>query len=168
MDPISAITTALTSIKTASEIARLLIDADVSLEKAELKLKLAEIVDALASAKLQMADTKQIVADKDVTIARLQEALDLKGRMVLRDSAYWLLDEQQDKIVDGPFCTNCYEADRIKRTLLPDKDEPQVKCPNCKIVFCSKPVFNYLRPDVEESRKELRQMLKSRRIEPSF
>jgi hypothetical protein len=44
MDPISAITTALTSIKTASEIARLLIDADVSLQKAELKLKLADLV----------------------------------------------------------------------------------------------------------------------------
>jgi hypothetical protein len=94
--------------------------------------------------------------------------LDLKGRVLLRDSAYWLLDEQQDKIVDGPFCANCYDADKSKHRLLPDKDEPQVKCPTCKIVFCSKPIFDWLRPDVEESRRELRQMLKGRRVERSF
>jgi hypothetical protein len=64
-------------------------------------------VEALANAKLQMADIKQMVADRDVAIARLQEALELKGRMILKDSAYWLLDEQQDKIVDGPFSRDC-------------------------------------------------------------
>jgi len=158
MDPLSAISTALTSIKTAADIAKLLKDADLSLKNAELKLKLAEIVEALADAKLQMADIKQVMTEKDEVIARLQEALELKGKLILQDSAYWLPDEKGN-VIGGPFCMGCFEANHVARTLVAGEKESQVKCPNCNSVFCSKPVYDRLRPDVEEGRKKYKIML---------
>ncbi len=45
---IAAIGSLLSSLKTATDIAKFIKDSDVSLEKAETKLKLAELVSALA------------------------------------------------------------------------------------------------------------------------
>jgi len=153
LEPISAITSALGSIKAATDIAKLLIEANTRLEKAELKLELAGLVEALANAKLQIADVRQMLGSKDDTIARLQAALKLKGRIALKNSAYWLTNEA-DGSTEGPFCTHCYDSDKVMCRLLPDKDEPGVKCPECKSTFASKPLFDHLRPEVEQKRKK--------------
>ena len=58
MDLISAITATLTSLKTATDIAKLIRESDVSLEKAELKLKLAQLTDGLADARIQLSDIR--------------------------------------------------------------------------------------------------------------
>ena len=49
----TAITAVLGSIKTATEIAKYIKDSNVSFEKAETKLRLAELIGALADAKLK-------------------------------------------------------------------------------------------------------------------
>jgi len=158
MDPVSAINTALTSLRTATDIARLLIGADVSLQTAELKLKLSDMMGALADAKSQIADVKDMVTKKDETIVRLQEALELKGTLIRKDSAYWLPDEQGN-FTDGPFCMRCFDVDKITCRLVADTAGPQVKCPNCKTIFFSKPIYDYLRPDVIKAQRQIMQQM---------
>jgi hypothetical protein len=59
---ISDISAILTSVKTATDIAKLLKASDVSLEKAETKLKLADLIGALADVKMQLADVRESLA----------------------------------------------------------------------------------------------------------
>lgn len=56
MADMAAISQVPSSIKAASDIVKLLKETNVSLEKAETKLKLAELVGALADAKLEVAE----------------------------------------------------------------------------------------------------------------
>jgi hypothetical protein len=66
-----SVSTLLGSIKTATEIAKLIKDSDVSLEKAETKLKLAELISALADAKIEVMEVQQALLDKDAEVRGL-------------------------------------------------------------------------------------------------
>ncbi len=108
MDPITVITSSLASIKAATEIAKLLKDADLSLEKAELKLKLADLIGALADAKLQIVEIQSIVSDKDKTIEELEQKQDLKAMMKFERPYYWIQNGDER---DGPYCQKCYDSE---------------------------------------------------------
>lgn len=70
---------------------------------------------------------------------------------------------------DAPFCTKCFDVDHLECRLVPDNKEPQVICPNCKVSFSSKPVYDFLRPDVEEHRKKLIEKMRNlNRTTPQF
>ena len=101
-------------------------------------------------------------------IGQLKEALELKGKLIYKDSAYYVADEN-GKIIDGPFCTKCFDIDHLKCRLVPDNKEPQVICPNCEVSFSSKPVYDFLRPDVEENRKKfIEEMRNRKRTTPQY
>lgn len=104
---------------------------------------------------------------KDEIIAQLKDALDLKGKFIYRDSAYYITDENE-KIIDGPFCTKCFDVDHVKCRLVSDNKEPQVICPNCKVSFSSKPLYHYLRPDVEAKRKKLIEKTRQLNVDRRF
>ena len=53
MTDITAIASILGSVKTATEIEKLLENSDLTLEKAEMKLKLADLICALAEDRLE-------------------------------------------------------------------------------------------------------------------
>ena len=79
MADIAAIASILGSVKTATEIAKLLKDSDLSLEKAEMKLKLADLISALADARIETAEIQSLIAEKDEKIKQLQEVLETKN-----------------------------------------------------------------------------------------
>ncbi|MHC4075796.1 MAG: hypothetical protein ACYSRR_01275 [Planctomycetota bacterium] len=108
-----------------------------------------KILDLQAEA-IELTDR---LKEKDEIINQLREALELKGKFICKDSAYYIADES-GKIIDGPFCTKCFDVDHTKCRLVAESKEPQIICPNCKVSFSSKPVYDYLRPDVEERRKK--------------
>lgn len=91
--------------------------------------------------------------EKDETISRLEQALELKGKMVCEHSAYFLVDEEGNK-KDGPFCTNCWDNEHATRRLVGGcrpKDKQGgfnlswVQCPKCKVPFFSTETGRYLR-----------------------
>jgi hypothetical protein len=131
VDPVTLISSALTSIKTATEIAKFLRDTDISLEKAEFKLKVADLVNSLADAKLQIADIKNIVTEKDQFIKDLSEKLKIKGQVSYEAPFYWLSDEGKK---DGPFCQKCYDTDQ-KLIRLQGQDNDIWHCFTCKNYF---------------------------------
>lgn len=91
---------------------------------------------------------------KDEIISQLRKSLELKGEFICKDSAYYIADKS-GKITDGPFCTKCFDVNHLKCRLVADSKELQVICPNCKVSFSSKPVYDFLRPDVEKNRRKL-------------
>jgi len=104
---------------------------------------------------------------KDEIIAQLKDALDLKGKFIYKDSAYYITDEN-GKIIDGPFCTKCFDVDHVKCRLVPENIDPQVICPNCRVSFASKPLYSYLRPDVEADRKALLEKMRNLNVRREF
>ena len=79
MVDMAAISQVLSSIKAASDIAKLLKETDISLEKAETKLKLAELVGALADAKLELAEVQNLLLSPQ-RLAAMSKAAYEQGR----------------------------------------------------------------------------------------
>jgi len=106
---IAGISAILSSIKTATDIAKLIKSTDVSLEKAEYKLKLAELISALADAKIQVTEIQEEIAKKESEIQTLKEHLHVKQNLKWEHPYYWLEDSEKK---DGPFCQNCYDKNK--------------------------------------------------------
>ncbi len=128
MADMAAISQVLSSIKAATDIAKLLKETNTSLEKTETKLKLAELVGALADAKLEVAEVQNLLLDKDKKIKTLEEALHTKKNVVWESPWYWCMDEGKK---DGPFCQQCYDKDGTL-IRLQDYRNGYWGCLNCK------------------------------------
>ena len=76
---IGYIGTALTSLKTATDLAKIIKDSGNTLEQAEVNFKLAELVGALAEAKLELASIQEVLASKEKQINQLKSEMDVKS-----------------------------------------------------------------------------------------
>ena len=65
----------LSSIKTATDIAKFINDSNISLEQADHRLKLAELISTLANAKIEIADIQELILEKDEEIKSLKNQL---------------------------------------------------------------------------------------------
>ena len=117
MADISTISAILSSLKTATDIAKFLRESDLSLERAELKMKLAELVSALAEAKIELSEVQESLIEKDKRIAELDEAFQSKDLLVRDRDAYYITDEDGNP-TGVPFCLRCWENDHKKRQLV--------------------------------------------------
>lgn len=125
---LTSISTALSSIKTAAEIAKLIKDSDLSLEKAETKLKLAELISALADAKIEVTDIQQNLVEKDGKIRELEEKLSVKQKLKWEKPYYWLVEHESK---DGPYCQHCYDKNK-ELIRLQGNGEGYWECKVCK------------------------------------
>jgi len=133
---LASIQAALASIKTASEIARLIRSADHSLETADHKMRLAELMEALAEAKIQIAGIQDVVLEKDRRIRTLEQAADISTRLRYQAPFYWLLPLEGDQ-ADGPFCQQCQDKDG-KLIRLQGQGNGIWDCMTCKSRFRDK------------------------------
>jgi NAD-dependent SIR2 family protein deacetylase len=106
---IGSISAVLAGIKSASDIAKIIKDSSSSLEQAEVKFQLAELISALADAKIEVANVREAVADKDDLIKELSQKLNLKENIIWHKPYYFVM-QGEDK--DGPFCQKCYDSDQ--------------------------------------------------------
>jgi len=106
---ISALAAALSSIKNASDIAKLIKESGASLEKAEVKLKLAELVEALAEAKMETASIREVLLEKDDELRRLKSEIEIKDKIIWENPYYFLINGD---VKDGPFCQRCYDSEK--------------------------------------------------------
>jgi hypothetical protein len=104
---IAAIGSLLSSLKTATDIAKFIRESDLSLERAELKLKLAELVEALAGAKLEAANVQQELLDRDERIRELLAAAKVRAQIKWAQPCYYMPNDQG---IDEPYCQNCYDS----------------------------------------------------------
>ena len=132
MPDIATIGAVLSSVKTATEIAKLIKDGGDSLEKAELKLQLAELISSLADAKIELSDIQEVIADKEREISELKLAFELKENMVRNRDAYYLVNDSGSPEGD-PYCMACWD---LKQKAYPlhtsSKSRHEKVCPSCK------------------------------------
>lgn len=138
MPDIATISSIIGSVKAATDIARMLKDSDLSVEKAELKLKLADLVGALADTKLQIAEIQELLSKKNQRILELEEAFQLKDTLIRSGDAYYDLDDS-GKAVGEPYCMHCWETKHKAFHLHREVNTTLTKvCPSCKTKYQAK------------------------------
>lgn len=131
MPDLTAIGAVLGSLKTATEIAKFIRESDVSIERAELKLKVADLIGALADVKLELVELQDSFAAKDNRIKELEEAFEAKSLMVRRYDAYYNAGPDGEPL-GAPYCLRCWESDHKRRVLVHDaKDFRTRLCTSC-------------------------------------
>lgn len=127
----TSISAVLSSIKTATDIAKVIKESDASLEKAESKLKLAELISALADAKIQIADIQQVLMEKDAELRSATEQLVVKEKLHWESPYYWLLEGTRK---EGPYCQHCYDKNHALIRLQGNR-EGYWECKVCKNTY---------------------------------
>jgi len=141
MTDLSSVSAILGSIKTAADITKIIISSDAGLEKAELKIKLADLLEALAVAKIETASIKSELLAKDEEVLELREQLEVSNS-VLYDPPYYFIEKEGSK--EGPFCQHCYDStQKLIRLQQPGRVGFWV-CNACKCKFKDK---NYVPSD---------------------
>jgi hypothetical protein len=131
MPDISVVTAVLGSLKTATDIAKFIRESDVSIERAELKLKVADLVSALADVKLELVDLQETFATKEQRIQELEEAFQAKDTLVRNHDAYYRVTAD-GRPVGVPYCLRCWENDHKRRQLVHDAKEYRIRlCTSC-------------------------------------
>lgn len=138
MPDIGAISAGISSIKTAIFIAKELKGVASSYKDAEIKLKIAELLEAMSEAKMQLVDAQDENLELKQKIRELEEALSKQDEVVFRDGYYFMAEPQEGK-PEGPFCPNCYSNDRRLSVLSEVTNDFRVfgkyHCPACNQRF---------------------------------
>jgi len=92
----------------AISIAKYIKNSQDVMDKSEQKFKLAELMDALADIKMETAEIKAILSEKDEKILDLEKKLNLKKNLIYERPYYWI--EKEDS-KEGPFCQRCQDKD---------------------------------------------------------
>ena len=132
--PIESIVTALSGVKAATDIAKLIKDSGISLEAADHKLQIAELVGALADAKMALVEVQDTIRLKDEEIASLNEALKIKKSLVRHNDSYYETDENGNP-VDAPYCSHCLETKNVAVHINQHPVNRRTSvCPSCKSI----------------------------------
>ena len=131
MPDFSAIGAVLGSLKTATEIAKFIRESDFSIERAEMKMKVADLIGALADVKLELVELQDAFASKDTRIKELEDAFETKDSLVRRYDAYYKADTSSNPL-GAPYCLRCWESDHKQRLLVHDAKEYRTRlCTSC-------------------------------------
>jgi len=133
---ISSITAALSGIKNAIDIAKLIGNSGVTLEAAEVRLKLADLIETLADAKIEIANVKEIVAAKEEKIKVLEEQLSMQEKVVWEEPYYFLQSDEEEK--EGPYCQKCYDSEKKLIRLQSPNRNGYWQCHACKSGYTDK------------------------------
>lgn len=106
---IATISGALGSIKAATDIAKLIRNSNISLQDAEVKLKLADLISTLADAKIEMADIQADLIRNQEKISELENKLKLKEDVTWDEPYYWLGAAKEK---NGPYCQKCFDGEQ--------------------------------------------------------
>lgn len=132
MADLSSIVTVLNGIKTATEIAKALKDIDISIERAELKLQMAQLISALADTKISAAEIQELVLEKDKEIQELKNMLTIKEKIIRFGDAYYPVNSS-GKATGSPYCSHCWES-QCKLIHLHSKGVNKI-CASCNTLY---------------------------------
>jgi len=97
------------------------------------KIDNIELYRKLLDLQTEAMELTQKLKEKDEKIDQLEEALKIKGKLVLRGSAYYITDDG-GKLLDGPFCTKCFDVDHVMCRIVRAIGR-MVRCQKCKASF---------------------------------
>lgn len=138
--PIAEITQGLASLKVAIDIAKGLQAANSALEQAVLKVQLADLMGALADAKVALAQSQERFAEKDAEIQSLKNWELQRSRYSLISPwpggfVYALRESRAGNEPAHWLCTKCFDKG-IRTILIQEAGGPSRKtafvCPTCR------------------------------------
>lgn len=120
----------------------------VQLVKETDNLELHRMILDLQAEAMELAD---LLRQKDERIEMLEGTLSTKEKMICKDSAYYLTDDD-GIIVDGPFCTRCFDIDYVQCRLgrSTKRTRGKVLCLNCRTEIYAIRTFRYLLGNTQE------------------
>lgn len=135
--------TALAAISTGVQTLRELGQIEKEFDKAALKLKVAELAGALASAQLALVEAQREASASTAEIEKLKD--NFRRRATLVDHRGFQYDAGADGQPQGePYCRRCVEQDGALMRLTPfGKGIGALRCPQCKAEFHSVTTFLY-------------------------
>jgi len=107
---ITVVGTALSSIKSALEIVKAIREAGETFQAAEWKLKLADLMETLADARIEVVNVQDVVLDREKRIKELEDALAKTGELVRHLDAYYIQSDE-GKPTGHPKCLRCWDVD---------------------------------------------------------
>jgi hypothetical protein len=132
MSELTILNTAIQSIKSAQEIAKLIRESRTSLKEAEVNLNFSNLLNALSDAQVEIADIKTLIIDKNHEIVELREKLTTKDSLLYKAPYYFLKNGDKE---DGPYCQKCYDSENIMIRLQATGSPGYWKCFNCQSCF---------------------------------
>lgn len=130
-----SIATAIAMVNGSLELVKKLSSASGAVERAELKLRAADLIGSLADAKLALITSMEEAQAQQRTIAELEEALQLKATVVRVYDAYYKTDTN-GKPHGDPFCARCWQADhRLFYLTSARRGAMETSCARCNAKF---------------------------------
>ncbi|QQD21057.1 hypothetical protein GJQ55_04805 [Venatoribacter cucullus] len=115
----------------AQDVGKQIKAAGYQLEKADMKMLLADLTAAVASAKMELSLLQGVCEARDAELIRMNEVLVFKGNLRRRGDGYY-------KTLDGrpygqPYCSYCWEGSQKLLHLHSKILSRDVRvCPGCK------------------------------------
>lgn len=122
---------ALAALKAAIDGGRALYDTSKAWSEADLKLRIADLINALTDARVTISDLHEELRQRE---RELQEERDRRRQideLAFEAPFYWRLSEGKR---DGPFCQRCRDADS-KAVRLIDWKRGRWKCAACDTFY---------------------------------
>ena len=118
----------VSGIKAAWDVAKALKTATDSIDDAHIKLQMAELISALADAKIEAAEN----AEK---IAALESRINAKSQFEFDGKKYFKILEDNER--EGPYCPTCFDSQekQIRLQYYPGSYTGDWHCQVCKGSF---------------------------------
>lgn len=107
----SSIAAGLQALKTATGIVKKIREIDRSVEAAEMKMQLAELLESLSEAKTKLVEAQEENIQLRERIKSLESVRDLRAEVKLADNVYVPVQGEVESYGSGPWCSKCFEAD---------------------------------------------------------
>jgi len=129
------------SIKKLAELAKTSQNIELREGILELREQLLSTKEAVLDAKQELSAYKEENVALKIENAQLKQQLENpeinKLQLTIKDGVYFSI--QEGKIIDGPFCTGCYDKDKktIRLSKMPEvmKELGSYKCPVCNATY---------------------------------
>jgi len=121
----------VSSMKAAWEIAKAVKVSADAIDDAQIKLQVAELIGALADARISAAESAELIAN-------LQAQLKSKTEMQFNGRLYYKINESNEK--EGPWCPTCFDSKGLEVRLQPnskDRYQDDWQCHVCTSYFGS-------------------------------
>lgn len=134
MDVVAIISTVSAALGLAKEIREI----DAQFDKAELKLKIADLTISLSDAKLGLLDVAEQMREKDAEISRLSGLLAYRDTKLVDKGEFRYFADESGNAKGFPICPRCEKRGDF-HTLVQDRSKGirgiTYNCPSCKANF---------------------------------
>lgn len=95
------------------------------------KIQNLELYEKIVSLQQQIEKILDEKTQLKNEINSLKEKLKIKESLSFKDNTYWR--KKSEGVMDGPFCTNCWDTGNNLVRLITCLDPQYSQCPTCKI-----------------------------------